>query len=73
MFIAKVESVSVDDAYMDEKNTFHLSKAKPIVYSHGEYYSLDQVLGTFGYSVRKNHKKRSTGAKKSGEKSTKKE
>jgi len=72
MFLAKVESVSVDDAYMDENNTFHLSEAGPIVYSHGEYYSLDQVLGTFGYSVRKDHKKRNTGAKKSGEKSTKK-
>ncbi|MBQ1173234.1 MAG: flavin reductase family protein [Lachnospiraceae bacterium] len=53
MFLAVVEAVSVDDAYMDENDTFHLSTAKPIVYSHGEYYSLKQVLGTFGYSVRK--------------------
>lgn len=64
MFLAVVEAVSVNDAYMDENNTFHLSKAKPIVYSHGEYYSLNHVLGTFGFSVRKNLNK-NTGKKKS--------
>jgi len=53
MFLAKVVAVSVDDAYMDEKNSFHLQKADPIVYSHGEYYTLDEMIGTFGYSVRK--------------------
>ena len=64
MCLAVVEAVSVNDAYMDENNTFHLSKAKPIVYSHGEYYSLNHVLGTFGFSVRKNLNK-NTGKKKS--------
>lgn len=53
MFLATVEAVTVDDAYMDEKNTFHLRKADPIVYSHGEYYTLDKMIGKFGYSVRK--------------------
>ncbi len=58
MFMAKVVAVTVDDAYMDEKNTFHLQKADPIVYSHGEYYTLHELLGTFGYSVRKTVKKK---------------
>ena len=53
MFLAKVVAVTVEDKYMDEKNKFHLSKADPIVYSHGEYYTLDQMIGTFGYSVEK--------------------
>lgn len=53
MFLATVEAVTVDDAYMDEKNTFHLREADPIVYSHGEYYTLDKMIGKFGYSVRK--------------------
>ena len=53
MFVAEVVAVQVDDAYMDEKKSFHLSMAKPIVYSHGEYYLLGEKLGTFGYSVRK--------------------
>ena len=30
MFLATVEAVTVDDAYMDEKNTFHLRKADPL-------------------------------------------
>lgn len=53
MFLAKVVAVTADDAYMDEHQKFHFSKADPIVYSHGEYYTLDKMLGTFGYSVRK--------------------
>ena len=57
MFVAEVVAVKVDDAYMDEKKSFHLSQAKPIVYSHGEYYLLGEKLGTFGYSVRKTVKK----------------
>lgn len=57
MFVAEVVAVQVDDAYMDDKKRFHLSQAKPIVYSHGEYYLLGEKLGTFGYSVRKTVKK----------------
>lgn len=58
MFIAEVVSVNVDDDYIDENNTFHLSKSKPICYSHGRYYSLGKELGKFGYSVQKKKKKR---------------
>lgn len=53
MFLATVEAVTVDEAYMDENNAFCLRKADPIVYSHGEYYTLDRMIGKFGYSVRK--------------------
>ena len=53
MFMAKVVAVNADEAYMDEKGRFSLSKANPIVYSHGEYYSLGENLGKFGYSVQK--------------------
>lgn len=56
MFIAEVKAVHVDEAYMDEKNRFALEKTKPIVYVHGEYYSLGNLLGTFGYSIRKPEK-----------------
>lgn len=58
MFIAEVVAVQVDDAYMDEKNSFHLSQANPIVYSHGEYYLLGEKLGKFGYSVQKKNMSR---------------
>lgn len=53
MFLAKVVNVSVDEQYMDENNRFDLQKADPMVYSHGEYYNLNQLLGKFGYSVEK--------------------
>ena len=53
MFIAEVVAVHVDDRYMDERGSFHLEKAEPIVYNHGEYYDLGEKLGKFGYSVQK--------------------
>lgn len=53
LFLAEVVAVHVDDAYMDEKGGFHLADAKPIVYSHSEYYDLGRKLGKFGYSVQK--------------------
>lgn len=53
MFLAEVLGVSVDKKYLDEKNKFNLQKANLVTYSHGEYYALGDLLGTFGYSVRK--------------------
>lgn len=53
LFTAEVVAVHVDEAYMDERGSFHLENARPIVYSHGEYYRLGKKLGKFGYSVQK--------------------
>ena len=53
MFMAEVVAVHADKKYMDEKGKFDLSKSEPIIYSHGEYYSMGEKLGTFGYSVKK--------------------
>ena len=53
MFLADVVAVNVDEAYLNEKNKLELEKSKPIIYSHGEYYRLGNLLGTFGYSVKK--------------------
>lgn len=58
MFLAEVLAVHVNEEYMDEKNRFALEKTKPIVYVHGEYFSLGRLLGNFGYSVRKPDKNR---------------
>ena len=57
MFIAEVAAVHADEKYMDENNRFDLNKAKPLVYSHGEYMGTGKKIGTFGYSVKKNPKK----------------
>ena len=64
MFIAKVLAVHADEKYMDEKGKFELSKADLIVYSHGEYYSMGEKLGTFGYSIKKKQNKQSKTKKK---------
>lgn len=65
MFLAEVAAVHVDDAYMNENQKFELAKAEPIVYSHGEYYGLGKLLGTFGYSVKKKKKHENIKNKKS--------
>ena len=53
MFMAEVTAVYVDEQYMDAKGSFHLEKADPLVYSHGQYYGIGKHLGGFGYTVRK--------------------
>lgn len=53
MFLAKVLAVHADERYLDESGRFCLNDAKPIVYSHGKYYSVGEELGKFGYSVKK--------------------
>ncbi|MEG1458356.1 MAG: flavin reductase family protein [Acetivibrio sp.] len=53
MFLATVEGVHVDAAYLDKKGKFDLNKSNLMVYSHGEYFALGEQLGTFGYSVRR--------------------
>lgn len=53
MFIADVLAVHADTKYKDENGKFCLEKADPIIYSHGEYLTCGEKLGTFGYSVKK--------------------
>ena len=56
MFIAKVEGVTVDEEFMNEKGRFDLDATKLIAYSHGEYFALGKKLGKFGFSVQKRKK-----------------
>lgn len=53
MLIASVKKVFVNEDYLDKKNYFDMKKANLVTYSHGEYYSLGEYLGRFGYSVKK--------------------
>ena len=53
MFLAEVVAVHVDEKYMDEKGKLHLEDSNLLAYSHGNYFSLGDELGRFGYSVRK--------------------
>ena len=56
MFLAEVLAVHADEEYMGENNRFALNRARPMVYSHGEYLGIGKKLGTFGYSVKKRRK-----------------
>lgn len=56
MFLATVEGVHADCDYLDENGRFDLNRSDLIIYSHGEYFSLGDKLGTFGYSVKKKNK-----------------
>lgn len=58
MFLADVVGVNIDKAYMDGTGKFNLNKSGLVIYSHGEYYGFGELLGSFGYSVRKNKKKK---------------
>lgn len=53
MFIAEVVGVNIEDTYLNENGKFELNHSNLIIYSHGEYYGLGELLGSFGYSVRK--------------------
>jgi flavin reductase (DIM6/NTAB) family NADH-FMN oxidoreductase RutF len=63
MFLAQVVGVSVDEAYMNGKGKFELNQTGLLAYSHGEYFTLGEKCGSFGYSVRRNAKK-NTGKKR---------
>ena len=53
MFVAEVLGVTVDEKLLDNKGKFDLRAADLIAYSHGEYFTLGEKIGKFGYSVAK--------------------
>ena len=57
MFLAEVVNVLVDEEYIDPKSgKLDLQRADLITYCHGEYFRLGDVIGHFGWSVRKRRK-----------------
>jgi len=54
LFLADILWVHADKRFMDPQSSrFHLEKAHPICYCHGQYLELGRPLGSFGYSVMK--------------------
>lgn len=53
MFIAEVVNVQADERFLDENGKWHLEKSNPLVYLHGGYYGLGELIGKFGWSVKK--------------------
>ena len=57
LFIADVICIDADEKYIDKNGAFDISKCNLIAYSNGGYYSLNEKIGKFGYSVEKKNKK----------------
>ena len=51
LFLAEIVNVCVSESLFDEKGAIDLRKARLVAYSHGEYYTLGDFLGFYGYSV----------------------
>jgi flavin reductase (DIM6/NTAB) family NADH-FMN oxidoreductase RutF len=57
MFIADIIAVNVDEKLIDKEGKLHLEKSSLAAFAHGEYFELGKKIGSFGFSVRKKHKK----------------
>ncbi|MCH5231152.1 MAG: flavin reductase family protein [Muribaculaceae bacterium] len=57
MFISEVLNVRVDSGLIDEAGKFDLEKAGLIAYLHGHYYDIGDMIGKFGFSVKKDKNK----------------
>ncbi len=54
MFIAEVVNILADEQYIDpQTGTFNMEQADLLAYSHGKYYTLGEMIGKFGWSVKK--------------------
>lgn len=53
LFLAEVAKVQVSEKYMNDSGKFELNETDLVAYSHGEYFTLGEKLGKFGYSVKK--------------------
>ncbi len=53
MFLAEVTAVSINDAFLDENGKFDMGSMGLVAYDHGEYFTMGDAIGRFGYSVKK--------------------
>jgi len=56
MFIGEILCVDVEEKLLDKSGKLQLNNADLICYNHGEYRSLADSLGHFGFSVKKKGK-----------------
>jgi flavin reductase (DIM6/NTAB) family NADH-FMN oxidoreductase RutF len=54
MFVSDVVNVRCDDKYIDpDTGAFDLKRARLLTYVHGKYYEIGDLIGHFGWSVKK--------------------
>lgn len=56
VFVADIVGISCDDSLFDKDGKLHFERADLLAYAHGEYYSLGEVVGRFGFSTDKQKK-----------------
>ena len=56
VFVADILSVSCRETVVDEKERICFDRADLLAYAHGEYYSLGEIVGRFGFSTDKETK-----------------
>lgn len=64
IFMADILNVSCDDALIDENGKICLDKGGLIAYAHGEYFTLGEKIGKFGFSAAKGTKNAGKSGKK---------
>ena len=53
LYVGEILAVQVSSEFIDDKKHFDVTKADLLAYAHGNYMSLGETVGTFGYSVKK--------------------
>ena len=53
MFLADIVAVYANEELLDENGKLHVERAKLCAYAHGEYFSLGDRIGRFGFSAAK--------------------
>ena len=71
VFMADIVNVSVREELLDEKGKICIERAGLMAYAHGEYYSLGEKIGKFGFSAVK-HKSGAQAKKQDTQSSEKK-
>jgi len=57
MIIADIVATDVDEKLLDKNGKLCIERAKLLAYAHGEYYSIGEKLGKFGFSANKPKRK----------------
>ena len=58
MFMADIVGCVVSQECINPEGKLEIEKCNLLAYAHGAYFSLGKQLGTFGYSVKKNPKRK---------------
>lgn len=56
VFVADIVAVSCREDIMDEQGKMRFDRANLLAYAHGEYYTLGEIVGRFGFSTDKDKK-----------------